>query len=131
MSTRLYRSLLGLTGAVSLSAAAYAQTSDAPATVDRGQHPTGTTGQAASGARKKADHKAAGTGMNTAGTNGAVAPTGPDTNVGTSGETSDLSGSTGASVTFPAATPPPGIAPPGGIPDTGGGEGPNVDGGPH
>ncbi len=129
MSMPIIRSLLGLAAAASLAAAAHSQTSNAPA-VSAAKRPDGTVGRSA-GARAKTDRKAASTDMNTAGISGGVTPTGPDTNVGTSGETSDLSGSTGASVAFPAATPPPGIAPPGGAPDTGGGEAPNVDGGPH
>ena len=70
--------------------------------------------------------------MNTTGAGPTVAPTGPYTSTDSTGETSDLSGTTGASIPQPAAPAPPGVAPPGGAPDTGGGEAaPNVDGGPH
>ncbi|WP_174301912.1 hypothetical protein [Caulobacter sp. S45] len=70
--------------------------------------------------------------MNTGASGPAAAPTGPYTSTDSAGETSDLSGSTGASIPQPAAPAPPGVAPPGGAPDTGGGEAaPNVEGGPH
>ncbi len=62
-------------------------------------------------------------------------PTGPDTST-VQPDTSDLTGSTGASITQSQGTPPPGVTPPNGsAPDTGGGAAvdnvPNTEGGPH
>ena len=71
------------------------------------------------------------TDMNTNGTGPSAAPTGPYTTTDGSSGSSDITGATGATITQPAAPAPPGVAPPGGAPDTGGGEAPNVDGGPH
>ena len=71
------------------------------------------------------------TDMNTTGSGPSSEPTGPYTTTDGSSGSSDISGSTGATITQPAAPAPPGVAPPGGAPDTGGGEAPNVDGGPH
>ena len=129
MPISLPRLVIGAAAALAIGDAALAQTPGTSASSATHSAKASSTSSAAGVARSA--RKAASTDMNTAGSSGGVAPTGPDTNVGVSSEPSDLSGSTGASVNFPAATAPPGVAPPGGVPDTGGGEAPNVDGGPH
>ena len=59
----------------------------------------------------------------------APAPTGPDTTTAGAGDTSDLSGSTGATEKLPVGVAPPSPAPPGGA--ASGGDVPNAQGGPH
>jgi hypothetical protein len=68
-------------------------------------------------------------------TGASPAPTGPNTST-VEPDTSDLSGSTGASITQSQGSPPPGVTPPNGsAPDTGGGAAvdnvPAPEGGPH
>ena len=121
-----------LIGAVVLASAAHAQSADTSGAMSA-EMQSQTTAPASKPAppHRTAKHPPSAS-MNTTGTGPSAAPTGPYTSTDSGGETSDLSGSTGASIPQPAAPAPPGVAPPGGAPDTGGGEAPpNVDGGPH
>ena len=71
-------------------------------------------------ARSRAARKsAADAAMNTSGTNAGSTPTGPDTTTPDAQSTSDLTGSTGASIGLGAAPAPPSPAPPGGAPSGG------------
>ena len=113
MSRIAFVSALCLTSALACGDLAAAQTPPASVATSPGKPP------------HKAHRRADSTAMQTS----AVTPTGPDTTTAGAGATSDLSGSTGATVDTPAAIAPPSPAPPGGAPS--GGVAPNEDGGPH
>ncbi len=126
---RLALSLLAATALASAANAQSAATSGGMGAEMQSQ--TATPAGKAAPAKRMAK-KPPSASMNTTGSGPSAAPTGPYTSTDSAGDTSDLSGSTGASIPQPAAPAPPGVAPPGGAPDTGGGEAaPNVDGGPH
>ena len=123
---------LAAAAAATLIGGAWAQSGDTSGAMSaqmQSQTSADTTGKAKP-ARRSAK-KPPSTDMNTTGSGASATPTGPFTSTDSSNGASDISGATGASITQPAAPAPPGVAPPGGAPDTGGGEAPNVDGGPH
>ncbi len=125
------RPALGRIAAATLASAAHAQSATTSGGLDA-EMQSQTTARAGATATRRAAKKPPSASMNTTGAGLSAAPTGPYTSTDSAGDTSDLSGSTGASIPQPAAPAPPGVAPPGGAPDTGGGEAaPNVDGGPH
>ncbi len=126
------RLALSLIAAAALGGVAHSQSADTSGAMsaEMQSQTTAPSSKAASGRRNAKKPPSAS--MNTAGAGPSAAPTGPYTSTDSGGETSDLSGSTGASIPQPAAPAPPGVAPPGGVPDTGGGEAaPSGDGGPH
>jgi hypothetical protein len=143
MPPRIHLSRLAAAAALSAGALLVGQTSDAQAQAAgssgaqaaEGLPPaTGSTGSAASATGKPTarSHGDASPAMRT-GTS--PDPTGPNTST-VQPDTSDLSGSTGASITQSQGTPPPGVTPPNGsAPNTGAGAAvdnvPNTEGGPH
>ncbi len=117
MSRTVLLLVLALTGVGAFDAAAVAQ----PATTSQATNP----GKPPHKAHRRADS----TSMATSGSASGVAPTGPDTTTASAGATSDLSGSTGATVDAPAPIAPPSPAPPGGA--ASGGSDANQDTAPH
>ena len=125
---------LSVTAVALIVASAHAQSGDTSGAMSAEMQSQTSTPAASVGKVKpvrRSAKKPPSTDMNTTGTGPSAAPTGPYTTTDGSGGTSDISGSTGATITQPSAPALPGVAPPGGAPDTGGGEAPNLDGGPH
>lgn len=93
---------------------------------------SGATAEGQGGAASKAGMRSRGgarksrlttsdTAMNTGDSGASVTPTGPETTTPDAQGTSDLTGSTGASIPLGAAPAPPSPAPPGGAPSGGAG----------
>ena len=114
--------LVGTAWAQSAPGAQHAGTDAAPWNA-RSALPASTDATSATAAPSRvgraARKTAADAAMNTSGSNAGSTPTGPDTTTPDAQATSDLTGSTGASIGLGAAPAPPSPAPPGGAPSGG------------